>query len=187
MNVLKKIIKTFIKRCLKHINVKRTWKGIFRCNVHIIKNTRAIRVPLIGIEQWTSQFLLPYQEEKKKFASNFFFFFLMQRWSNIFYFLFDRYFKWPLNPINYSRQRRGYLFYINYPFDLLKIKSYKRVIITDIIWWGLLDYTTIFSPLINSSFIQYCDSNIGLFSFASYKFIALQTVATAIVVALTRS
>ena len=30
-------------------------------------------------------------------------------------------------------------------------------------------------------------SNIGLFSFASYKVIALQTIATAIVVALTRS
>jgi hypothetical protein len=39
----------------------------------------------------------------------------------------------------------------------------------------------------NSSFIQYCDSNIGLFSFASYKVIALQTIATGIVVALTRS
>ena len=44
-----------------------------------------------------------------------------------------------------------------------------------------------FSPLYNSSFIQYCDSNIGLFSFASYKVIALPTIATAIVVALTRS
>ena len=32
-----------------------------------------------------------------------------------------------------------------------------------------------------------CDSNIGLFSFASYKVIALPTIATAIVVALTRS
>ena len=38
----------------------------------------------------------------------------------------------------------------------------------------------------NSSFIQYCDGNIGLFSFASYKVIALTTIATAIVVALTR-
>ena len=35
--------------------------------------------------------------------------------------------------------------------------------------------------------VQYCDSNIGLFSFASYKVIALPTIATAIVVALTRS
>ena len=52
---------------------------------------------------------------------------------------------------------------------------------------GLLDYTTIFSPLSNSSFIQYCDSNIGLFSFASYKDIALPTIATAIVVAFIRS
>ena len=50
--------------------------------------------------------------------------------------------------------------------------------------WGLLDYTTIFSPLSNSSFIQYCDSNIGLFSFASYKVIALPTITTAKVVAL---
>ena len=39
----------------------------------------------------------------------------------------------------------------------------------------------------NSSFIQYCDSNIGLFSNASYKVIALPTIAIAIVVALTRS
>ena len=39
----------------------------------------------------------------------------------------------------------------------------------------------------NSSFIQYCDSNIGLFSIASYKAIALPTIATAIVFALTRS
>ena len=42
------------------------------------------------------------------------------------------------------------------------------------------------SPLSNSSFIQNCDSNIQLFSFASYKVIALPTIATAIVVALTR-
>ena len=52
---------------------------------------------------------------------------------------------------------------------------------------GLLDYTTFFSALSNSSFIQYCESNIGLFSLASYKAIALPTIATAIVVALTRS
>ena len=52
---------------------------------------------------------------------------------------------------------------------------------------SLLDYTVIFSALSNSSFIQYCDSNIGLFSIASCKFIALPTIATAIVVALTRS
>ena len=45
----------------------------------------------------------------------------------------------------------------------------------------------IFSPLSNSAFIQYCDSNIGLFSFASYKVIALPTIAVAIVVALTHS
>ena len=51
----------------------------------------------------------------------------------------------------------------------------------------LLDYTTIFSELSSSSFIQYCDSNIGLFSFASYKVIALPTIASALVVALTRS
>ena len=41
--------------------------------------------------------------------------------------------------------------------------------------------------LSNSLFIKYCDSNIKLFSFASYKVIALPTIATAIVVALTRS
>ena len=52
---------------------------------------------------------------------------------------------------------------------------------------GLLDYTVIFSALSNSSFIQYCDSNIGLLSFASYKVIALPTIAKAIVVALLRS
>ena len=39
----------------------------------------------------------------------------------------------------------------------------------------------------NSSFIQYCDSNIGLFSIALYLVIALPTIATAIVVALLRS
>jgi hypothetical protein len=44
-----------------------------------------------------------------------------------------------------------------------------------------------FIGLYNSSFIKYCDSNIGLFSFASYKVIALPTIATAIVFALTRS
>ena len=49
---------------------------------------------------------------------------------------------------------------------------------------GLLDYTTIFSALSNSSFIQCCDSNIGFFSLASYKAIALPTIATALVVAL---
>ena len=32
--------------------------------------------------------------------------------------------------------------------------------------------------------IQYCDSNIGLFSLASYKAIALPTIAIAIVVAI---
>ena len=42
----------------------------------------------------------------------------------------------------------------------------------------------IFSPLLNSSFIEYCDGNIGLFSFASYEVIALPTIAIAIVVAL---
>ena len=47
-----------------------------------------------------------------------------------------------------------------------------------------MDYTMIFSALSNSSFIQYCDTNIGLFSIASYKAIALPTIATAIVVAL---
>ena len=36
----------------------------------------------------------------------------------------------------------------------------------------------------NSSFIQYCDSNIGLFFIVSCKFIALPTIATAKVVAL---
>ena len=41
------------------------------------------------------------------------------------------------------------------------------------------DYATIFSPLSNSSFIQYFGSNIGLFSLASYKAIALKTIATA--------
>ena len=39
----------------------------------------------------------------------------------------------------------------------------------------------------NSLFIQYCDSNIGLFSTASHIVVALPTIATAIVVALTRS
>ena len=47
-----------------------------------------------------------------------------------------------------------------------------------------MDYTTIFSPLSISSFIQYWDSNIGLFSYASYKVIALPNNGTAIVVAL---
>jgi hypothetical protein len=36
----------------------------------------------------------------------------------------------------------------------------------------------------NSSFIQYCDSNIGLFYIAPPLVIALPTIATAIVVAL---
>ena len=36
----------------------------------------------------------------------------------------------------------------------------------------------------NSSCIQYCDSNIGLFSSASFKVIALPTIVTSIVVAL---
>ena len=48
-------------------------------------------------------------------------------------------------------------------------------------------YTTIFSALSSYTFILYCDSNIGLFSLASYKAIALPTIATAIVVALTHS
>ena len=42
----------------------------------------------------------------------------------------------------------------------------------------------IFSAQSNSLFLQYCDTNIGLFSIASYKAIALPTIATAIVVAL---
>ena len=42
----------------------------------------------------------------------------------------------------------------------------------------------IFSALSDSLFIQYCDSNIGLFSITSYKAIALTTIASAIVVAL---
>ena len=46
-----------------------------------------------------------------------------------------------------------------------------------------MDYATIFSLLSNSS-IQYCDSNIGLFSFAFFKVIALPTIVTAIVGAL---
>ena len=37
------------------------------------------------------------------------------------------------------------------------------------------------------NFFEYCNSNIILFSLASYKAIALPTIATAIVVALTRS
>ena len=36
------------------------------------------------------------------------------------------------------------------------------------------DYTAIFSSLSNSSFFQYCDSNIGLFSLASYIVLALK-------------
>jgi hypothetical protein len=36
-----------------------------------------------------------------------------------------------------------------------------------------MDHTMLFSPLI------YCNSNIGLFPFASYKVIALPTIATA--------
>ena len=52
---------------------------------------------------------------------------------------------------------------------------------------GLIGLYSDFSPLSNSSFIQYCDSNIGLFSFASTKVIALPTIATAIVVAITNS
>ena len=44
----------------------------------------------------------------------------------------------------------------------------------------LLDYTTIVSALSNSSFIQYCDSNIGLFSFASYKVITLPILLLAL-------
>ena len=42
----------------------------------------------------------------------------------------------------------------------------------------------IFSALSNSSFIKYCDSNIGLFSIAPYKGITPATIATAIVVAI---
>ena len=49
---------------------------------------------------------------------------------------------------------------------------------------GLIGLYNDFCGLSNSSFIQYCDSNIGLFSLASYKAIALPTIATAIVVAL---
>ena len=41
---------------------------------------------------------------------------------------------------------------------------------------GLLDYAMIFSPLSNSSYIQYCDSNIGLFSIAPPLVIALPTL-----------
>ena len=52
---------------------------------------------------------------------------------------------------------------------------------------GLFDQTIIFSSLSNSSFIQYCDSNFGLFSIASHIVFALLTIATVIVVALTRS
>jgi hypothetical protein len=50
-----------------------------------------------------------------------------------------------------------------------------------------LDYTTNFSACSNTSFIKYCDINIGLFSLASYEAIALPTIATAVVVALSRS
>ena len=39
----------------------------------------------------------------------------------------------------------------------------------------------IFSALSNSSFIQYCDSNIGLFSIASLKLSRAKTIAVAIV------
>ena len=46
---------------------------------------------------------------------------------------------------------------------------------------------TLFIKIYLSSFIQYCDSNIGIFSLPSYEAIALPTIATAIVVALTRS
>ena len=42
---------------------------------------------------------------------------------------------------------------------------------------GLIGLYSDFSPLSNSSFIQYCDSNIGLFSFASIKVIALKGVS----------
>ena len=45
-------------------------------------------------------------------------------------------------------------------------------------------YTIILSSLSNSSFIHFCDSNIGLFCIASCKFVAFTTIAIAIVVAL---
>ena len=41
---------------------------------------------------------------------------------------------------------------------------------------GLIGLCNIFSALSNSSIIKYCDSNIGLFSFASYKVIATPTL-----------
>ena len=47
-----------------------------------------------------------------------------------------------------------------------------------------MDYTKFCIALSNSSFIQYCDSNIGLFFLASYEAIALATIATAIVFAI---
>jgi hypothetical protein len=52
-----------------------------------------------------------------------------------------------------------------------------------------LDYTTILVhyQIHHLSNIAIADSNIGLFSFASHIDIALPTIATAIVVALTRS
>ena len=45
---------------------------------------------------------------------------------------------------------------------LYKHKNFKHTKVTACLNRGLLDYTTIISPLSNSSFIQYCDSNIGL-------------------------
>ena len=52
---------------------------------------------------------------------------------------------------------------------------------------GLLDYKIIFSAISNCSIFQYCGSNIGLFSIAPNKVIALPTIATEIVVALSWS
>ena len=68
--------------------------------------------------------------------------------------------------------------------------SYSQPQFTELIY-ALCAYVCVFKGAYwissNSSFIQYCDSNIELFSFASHIVIALPTIATAKVVALTRS
>ena len=92
--------------------------------------------------------------------------------------------RWYLVPHSSYAKTNKYVFSIYFMdvwIETVYFLLYKQALI------GLLDYTTIFSALSNSSFIQYYDSNIGLFSSASYKLIALPTIVTAIVVALTRS
>ena len=84
-----------------------------------------------------------------------------------------------------------FFFYINWGNQVgnsKKVSFYNQLLTGGFILnlKGLIGLCNIFSAL-SSSFIQYCDSNIGLFSIASYKVIALPTIATAIVFALTRS